>query len=213
MLPLLRASKLLGDDLNEIIEARYDFWLKLLLHLSMRSFVGVVVHFVCKSVPWQKQTFPPKTWLMMLRRSLGQIKITTTTKKANGRHISCSLKHIGYNLSLLTDFRCSRRWISTHVKRTSIVTQHTLLDCLNITEVQRGGPTRKSAPSWNNSSIRLQPHRSDWSAAAALLCCRLHHHTWALPSTGEDATLWSITMLTNPMNRYVSWPVEKNQAF
>ena len=35
---------------------RYDFWLKLLLHLSMRSFVGVVVHFVCKSVPWQKQT-------------------------------------------------------------------------------------------------------------------------------------------------------------
>ena len=141
-----------------------------------------------------KANVPPKTWLMMLRRSLGQIKITTTTtkKKANGRHISCSLKHIGYNLSLLTDFRCSISWISTHVKRTSIVTQHTLLDCLNITEVQRAGPTRKSAPSWNNSSIRLQPHRSDWSAAAALLCCRLHHHTWALPSTGEDATLWSV---------------------
>ena len=51
MLPLL-----LGEDLNEIIEARYDFWLKLLLHLSIRSFVGVVVHFVWKSVPWQKQT-------------------------------------------------------------------------------------------------------------------------------------------------------------
>ena len=98
--------------------------------------VGVVVHFVCKSVPWQKQTFPPKTWLMMLRRSLGQIKITTNEESKWQTYFSFyqnRLASICLSLTGLTDFRWSKSSaIQVHRKRTTL---HTWLDCLNITEV------------------------------------------------------------------------------
>ena len=86
---------------------RYDFWLQVLLHLSMCSHrlvaegVAAIVHFY-QSVPWQSKRFlcmslylagAPKTWLMILRRSLGQIKIWGNEESSKWhRHISPSTR-------------------------------------------------------------------------------------------------------------------------
>ena len=199
--------------------------------------VGVVVHFVCKSVPQQR---PSSNLTDDVASVIGTDQDHKQRRKQMADIFLVLPKQIGYNLSLflgLTDFRWSKcSTIQVHRKRTTL---HTWLDCLNITEVtqSKGLPVK----ALRHETIRqFGFNRIEAIEAQQQPYCALGFIATHMSKGEDDASIFTVlqslpekvsveiyarfaqrskwyflgdSVKSNPLHRYVPWPAEKNQAF